>query len=153
MDIYSSCCYCDILLRYAKHLCFKSVLCSSTWMAHRRLWLIFVELHKRRSDFHICVEISFRFSSHVVSNLGLIHMMVQCALRCCATCFGTILDKCWIEAIELLSFTMKWAKIVPTRTCCLLLSYTKLCIAPFISRWKHMVLLCPLSPGTVYAFC
>ena len=30
---------------------------------------------------------------------------------------------------------------------------TKLCITPFISRWKHMLLLRPLSPGTVYAFC
>ena len=50
-DIYSTCCYCDIFLRYAKHLCFKSVLCSSTWMSHRRLCLILVELHKRRSDF------------------------------------------------------------------------------------------------------
>ena len=29
---------------------------------------------------------------------------------------------------------------------------TKLCITPFICRWKHMVLLRPLSPGTVYAF-
>ena len=47
-DIYSTCCYCDILLR-----------------------LILVELHKMRSDFHICVEISLRSSSWVVSNLGL----------------------------------------------------------------------------------
>ena len=39
-------------------------------------------------------EICFKSSLRVVSNLGLIHMMVQCALRCCATCFGTILDKC-----------------------------------------------------------
>ena len=30
---------------------------------------------------------------------------------------------------------------------------TKLCITPFISRWKHMLLLRPLSPGTFYAFC
>ena len=30
---------------------------------------------------------------------------------------------------------------------------TKLCITPFISRWKNMLLLRPLSPGTVYAFC
>ena len=50
-DIYSTCCYCDILLRYAKHFCFKSVLCSSTWMPHRWLCLILVELHKRRSRF------------------------------------------------------------------------------------------------------
>ena len=47
-DIYSTYCYCDIFLH-----------------------LILVELHKRRPDFHICVEISVRSSSRVVSNLGL----------------------------------------------------------------------------------
>ena len=36
-----------------------------------------------------------------------IHMMVQCALRCCATFIGTVLDKCLIEDIELLYFTIK----------------------------------------------
>ena len=69
-DIFSTCCYCDILLHYAKHLCFKSVLCSSTWMSHRRLCLILVELHKRRFDFHICVGICVQSSSRAVSNLG-----------------------------------------------------------------------------------
>ena len=113
-DIYSTCCYCDILLRYSKHLCFKSVLCSSTWMSHRRICLILVELHKRRSRFHICVGICFHSSSRAVSNLGqersvpsFIHMMLQCALRCCATCIGTVLNKSWIEAIILLSFPIK----------------------------------------------
>ena len=98
------------------------------------------------------IEICFQPSWWVVSNLGLVHMMVQCALRYCATCIGTILNKCWTEAIELLSFTIKWAKIVPTQTWCLLLSYTKLYITSFISRWKHILLLRLLSPGTVYAF-
>ena len=56
---------------------------------------------KEIMDFHICVGISFKSSSRVVSNLGqersvptFIHMMLQCALRCCATCIGTVLDKC-----------------------------------------------------------
>ena len=40
------------------------------------------------------IEICFKSTSRVVSNLGLIHMMVQCALRCCATSIGTVLDKC-----------------------------------------------------------
>ena len=47
------------------------------------------------------IEISFQSSWRVVSNLGqersalnFIHMMLQCALRCCATCIGTVLDKC-----------------------------------------------------------
>ena len=40
------------------------------------------------------IEICFQSSWRVVSNLGLIHMMVQCAFGCCATCFGTVLDKC-----------------------------------------------------------
>ena len=131
-DIYSTCCYCEILLRYAKHLCFKSVFCSSTWMSHRQLCLILVELHKGRSDCHICVGISFNSSSRVVSNHGQkssvpnsIHMMLWCAFRCCATCIGIVLDKCWIDAIELLSFTIKWAKIVPTQTWCLFLCYNK----------------------------
>ena len=56
---------------------------------------------KEIMDFHICVGISLKSSSRAVSNLGqemsvptFIHMMVQCALRCCATCIGTVLDKC-----------------------------------------------------------
>ena len=101
-DICSTCCYCDILIRYAKHLCFKSVLCSSTWMSHRWLCLIFVELHKRRSRF-----VFYLCRSHERSLQAFIHMIVQCALRCCATCIGTILNKCWIEAIVLLSFPIK----------------------------------------------
>jgi hypothetical protein len=50
-DIYSTRCYCDLLLHYAKHFCFKSVLCSSTKMSHRQLCLISTELHKMRLDF------------------------------------------------------------------------------------------------------
>ena len=56
---------------------------------------------KEIMDFHICVGISFMSSSQAVSNHGqewlvptFIHMMLQCALRCCATCIGTILNKC-----------------------------------------------------------
>ena len=55
----------------------------------------------RRSDFHICVGISFKSSSRAISNLGqemsvptFIHMMLQCALICSTTCIGTVLDKC-----------------------------------------------------------
>ena len=40
------------------------------------------------------IEICFQSLWQVISNLGLIHMMVQCALRCFATCIGTVLDKC-----------------------------------------------------------
>ena len=40
------------------------------------------------------IEICFQSSCGVISNLGHIHMMVQCALRCCATCFGAVLNKC-----------------------------------------------------------
>ena len=110
-DIYSTCCYCDILLRYSKHLCFKSVLCSSTWMSHRWLCLILVELHKRRSDmcwylFQVVLACYFKSWSRKVSTDFHPHD-VQCALRCCATCFGTVLNKCWIEAIVLLSFPIK----------------------------------------------
>ena len=55
---------------------------------------------KEIMEFHICVGISFKSSTQVVSNLGqerlvptFIHMMLQCALRCCATCIGTVFDK------------------------------------------------------------
>ena len=56
---------------------------------------------KEIMDFRICVGISFKSSTQVVSNLGqersvltFIHMMLQCPLRCCATCIGIVLDKC-----------------------------------------------------------
>ena len=153
-----------LLLRHFASLCetllFYDCFASSTWMSHRRLCLILVELHKRRSDFHICVGISLKSSSRAVSNLGqersvptLIHMMLQCALRCCATCIGTVLDKCWTEAIELMSLPLSEQKLFqPKHDDCFFVT-TKLCITPFISRSKHMLLLRPLSPGTVYAFC
>ena len=32
--------------------------------------------------------------SHERSVQAFIHMIVQCALRCCATCIGTVLNKC-----------------------------------------------------------
>ena len=47
------------------------------------------------------IEICFQSLWRVVSNLGqerlvptFIHMMLQCPLKCCATCIGTVLDKC-----------------------------------------------------------
>ena len=56
---------------------------------------------KEIMDFHICVGISFKSTSRVDSNLGqerlvptFIHMMLHCALRCCATCIGIVLNKC-----------------------------------------------------------
>ena len=58
-------------------------------MSHRRLCLILVELHKRRSDFHICVEISFKSSSRVVSNLGLNHMISIQLVAIATFCFAT----------------------------------------------------------------
>ena len=36
----------------------------------------------------------YRCRSHERSVQPFIHMIVQCALRCCATCIGTVLNKC-----------------------------------------------------------
>ena len=108
-DIYSTCRYCNILLRYAKHFAWFQCKCT------KRDWISYS-----------CWQIRIlSCPSHERSVQAFIHMIVQCALRCCATCIGTVLDKCWIEAIELLSFTIKWAKIVPTQTWCLFLCYNK----------------------------
>ena len=74
---------------------------------------------------YMCWEISFKSSSRVVPNLGRLSSTRCSVLWDCATFIGTVLDKCWIEAIELLSFTIKWAKIVPTHTWCLFLCYNK----------------------------
>ena len=137
-DIYSTCCYCDILLRYAKHFAWFQCNCT------KRDWISYSCWQIRTWS---CVR-------HDRLVLAFIHMIVQCVLRCCATCIGTILNKWWIEAIVLLYFPIKqWTKMGPTQTLCLLLCYNKLCFTPFISRWKHMLLLRPLSPGTIYAFC
>ena len=129
-------------------------------MAHRQLCLILVELHKRRSDFHICVEICFKSSSRVVSNLGqersvptFIHMMLQCALRCCATCIGTVWINVELKLLNCSLLPLSGQKLFQPRHDASFFVTTKLCITPFISRWKHMVLLRPLSPGTFYAFC
>ena len=67
---------------------------------------------------------------HERSVPAFIHMIVQCALRCCATCIGTVLNKCWIEAIVLLSSPIKWTEMLPTQICCLFLCCNKLCISP-----------------------
>ena len=117
-DIYSTCCYCDILLRYAKHFAWFQCNCT------KRDWISYS-----------CWQIRIlSCPSHERSVQAFIHMIVQCALRCCATCSGTILNKCWIEAIVLLSFPIKWTKMGPTQTWCLLLCYNKFSITPFISR-------------------
>ena len=80
-DIYSTCCYCDILLLYMKH--FAQCNCPKRYWISYSCWQI-----------HI-----LSWCSHERSVQAFIHMIVQCALRCCATCIGTILNKCWIEAI------------------------------------------------------
>ena len=90
-DIYSTCCYCDILLRYAKHFAWFQCNCT------KRDWISYS-----------CWQIRIlSCPSHERSVQAFIHMIVQCALRCCATCIGTVLNKCWIEAIVLLSFPIK----------------------------------------------
>ena len=53
------------------------------------------------------IEICFQSSWRVVSKCWSHPHDVQCALRCCATCFGIVLNKCLIEAIVLLSFPIK----------------------------------------------
>ena len=128
--------------------------------ASRLLCLILVELHKRRLDFHICVGICFQSSSRAVSNLGqersvltFIHMMLQCALDVVLL----VLVLFWINVeLKLLNCCLlplsEQKLFQPRHDACFFVT-TKLCIIPFISRWKHMLLLRPLSPGTVYAFC
>ena len=147
MDIYSTCCYCDIFLRYAKHLCFKSVLCSSTWMSHRWLCLILVELHKKRSRF-------------VSSLRGELFQILVSSTWWCSVLWDVVLLVLvlfWINVeVKLLNcclLPLSEKKLFQPRHDTCFFVTTKLCITLFISRWKHMVLLCPLSPGTVYAFC
>ena len=90
-DIYSTCCYCDILLRYVKHFAWFQCNCTKQdWISYS-CWQIRI----------LCLS----FHERLVQ--AFIHMIVQCALRCCATCIGTVLNKCWIEAIVLLSFPIK----------------------------------------------
>ena len=160
MDIYSTCCYCDILLRYAKHLCFKSVLCSSTWMSHRRLCLILVDCTK-----------GDRISIYVLGFLSsppreLFQILVKKGqYRLSSTWWCSVL---W--DVVLLVLVLFWINVeLKLLNCCLLplseqklfqprhdacfFVTTKLYITPFISRWKHMLLLHPLSPGNIYVFC
>ena len=54
---------------------------------------------KEIMDFHICVGISFKSSTRVVSNLGhersvlaFFHMILHCTFICCATCTVLLLD-------------------------------------------------------------
>ena len=90
-DIYSTCCYCDILLRHTKHFAWFQCNCT------KRDWISYS-----------CWQIRILSClSHERSVQAFIHMIVQCALRCCATCFGTVLNKCSIKAIVLLSFPIK----------------------------------------------
>ena len=95
-DIYSTCCYYDILLRYVKHFAWFQCICTKwDWIPYS-CWQI-------RTWSCVC---------HDRLVLAFIHMIVQCVLRCCATCIATVLNKWWIEAIVFclfpLSSEQKW---------------------------------------------
>ena len=89
-DIYSTCCYSKLKCHTGDFTWFQSNCTKRDWISYScwqiRTWS--------------CVR-------HDRLVLSFIHMIVQCALRCCATCIGTVLNKCWIEAIVLLSFPIK----------------------------------------------
>ena len=145
-------CYCDLLVNCTNHFFLKSALCSSTSMSHRRLCLILVELHKRRSRFHICVGISFKSSSRAVSNLGQKGQYRLSSTWWCSVLWDVVLPVLvffWINIeLKLLNYCLlplSGQKLFqPKHDACFFVT-TKLCITPFISRWKHMVLLRPLS--------
>ena len=88
--IYSTCCYSKLKCHTGDFAWFQ---CNCT----KRDWVSYLCWQIRRWS---CVR-------HDRLVLAFIHMIVQCVLRCCATCIGTVLNKCWIEAIVLLSFPIK----------------------------------------------
>ena len=97
-DIYSTCCYSKLKCHTGDFTWFQSNCTKRDWISYS-CWQIRI----------------LSWWSQERSVQAFIHMIVQCALRCCATCIGTALNKCWIEAIELLSFTISEQKLFQPR--------------------------------------
>ena len=138
-------------------LCYNK-LCITPFISR---WTHMVLLHKRRSCiFHICLGF---LSSPPRKLFQILVKKGQYRLSsawCCSVLWDAVvlvlvlfLINVELKLLNCCLLPLSGQKLFQPRHDACFFVTTKLCITPFISRWKHMLSLRPLSPGTVYAFC